>query len=151
MGWPPPERLWWRRAHRNEFSVVAVLEESAFVGEMPDRDEIELTWEQFGALPGSWRSALSQWRGVYYTLDASAGKGYIGSAYGEKNLLGRWLNYAARGHGGNTLLRHRDPRNFRFKILQRVSPDSDASQVIRLEGAWKQRLHTRAPYGLNDN
>ncbi len=24
-------------------------------------------------------------------------------------------------------------------------------KVIRREGTWKDRLHTRAPYGLNDN
>lgn len=29
VGWPPPERSWWRRAHRNEIPVMAVLEDSA--------------------------------------------------------------------------------------------------------------------------
>jgi hypothetical protein len=151
VGWPPPERAWWRRAHRNEFPVVAVLEDSALVTALPEWDEIEFTWEQLGILPTSWKSTLSQWRGIYYIFDTSDGKGYIGSAYGETNLLGRWLNYAARGHGGNRLLRHRDPRNFRFTILQRVSPDLDASKVIRLEGSWKHRLYTRVPHGLNDD
>jgi hypothetical protein len=118
---------------------------------MPEWDEIEFTWEQLGILPTSWRATLSQWRGIYYIFDTSGGMGYVGSAYGKNNLLGRWLNYAARGDGGNRLLRHRDPRNFRFTILQRVSPDLDASEVIRLESSWKHRLHTRVPYGLNDN
>ncbi len=35
--------------------------------------------------------------------------------------------------------------------VQRVSPDIDANDVVRLEGTWKERLHTRAPLGLNDN
>jgi hypothetical protein len=35
--------------------------------------------------------------------------------------------------------------------LQRVSPDMEPSEVIRLESSWKERLHTRKPYGLNDN
>jgi hypothetical protein len=26
-----------------------------------------------------------------------------------------------------------------------------SEDVIRLEASWKERLHTRAPYGLNDN
>lgn len=94
---------------------------------------------------------LSQWRGVYYIFDTSDGKGYVSSAYGEGNLLGRWLNYAVRGHGGNSLLRERDPRKFRFTILQLVSSDLDAHDVIRLEGSWKHRLHTRSLYGLNEN
>jgi hypothetical protein len=37
-------------------------------------------------------------------------------------MLGRWRNYAAHGHGGNKLLRERDPKSFRFTILQRVCP-----------------------------
>ena len=40
---------------------------------------------------------------------------------------------------------------FRFTILQLVAPTMPASDVIHLESSWKRRLHTRAPYGLNDN
>jgi hypothetical protein len=151
VGWPPPERSWWRRAHRNEIPILAILEDSALDADMPEWDAIVLTWEELGVLPTRWKAALSQWRGIYYIFDTLDQKGYVGSAYGESNLLGRWQNYAAVGHGGNRLLRQRDPRNFRFTILQRVSPDMDASDVIRLESSWKQRLHTREPYGLNDN
>jgi type I restriction enzyme, R subunit len=39
----------------------------------------------------------------------------------------------------------------RLSILQRVSPDMDAADVIRLESSWKLRLQTRHPLGLNDN
>lgn len=150
VSWPA-ERSWWRRAHRNEIPILAILEDSALDAAMPEWDEIVFTWEELGILPTRWKSALSQWRGIYYIFDTSDGKGYVGSAYGESNLLGRWLNYATRGHGGNCLLRQRNPRNFRFSILQRVSPDMDASNIIRLEGSWKERLHTREPFGLNDN
>ena len=97
------------------------------------------------------RRVLTQWRGIYYIFDISDRKGYVGSAYGEENLYGRWLNYTARGHGGNRLLRQRDPQNFQFSILQRVSPDMDARDLIQIENSWKERLHTREPYGLNDN
>jgi GIY-YIG catalytic domain len=151
IGWPPPERSWWRRAHRNVFPVHAILEDSAVAAAMPAWDQIDLGWDELRVLPSRWREALSHWRGIYYIFDQAAGKGYVGSAYGDANLLGRWVNYAASGHGGNTLLRQRDPKNFRFTILQRVSPDMDAADVIRLEGTWKERLHTRHPFGLNDN
>ncbi len=113
--------------------------------------KILLAWDELRVMPTRWRSALSQWRGIYYIFDSSDGKGYIGSAYGQQNLLGRWECYGVSGHGGNVLLRERDPKNFQFTILQRVSPDMDADGVIRLETTWKERLHTRAPYGLNDN
>jgi len=151
VDWPPPERSWWRRAHRNEISVRAILEDSLLDAAMPSWDEINLNWDELGILPVRWSNVLSQWRGIYYIYDSSDGKGYVGSAYGGENIFGRWRNYAATGHGGNRLLRQREPRNFRFSILQRVSPDMDAGDVIRLEGTWKERLHTRAPFGLNDN
>ena len=131
--------------------VVAVLERSVFDAEMPPWEDLSLTWDELAVLPSPWKSKLSEWRAIYYIFDTSDGKGYVGSAYGESNLLGRWLNYAARGHGGNVLLRERDPKHFKFSILQRVSPDMDAADVIRLEASWKLRLLTRRPLGLNDN
>lgn len=70
---------------------------------------------------------------------------------GADNLLGRWQCYRDSGHGGNVLLRGRDPRNFRFSILQIVSPDEETDRVIHLESTWKIRLHTCAPHGLNEN
>jgi hypothetical protein len=151
VSWPPPERSWWRRAHKNVMPVVAVREESALDAEMPNWDDISVSWEQLRVLPTRWKTRLQEWRAIYYIFDASDGKGYVGSAYGNSNLLGRWENYGALGHGGNVLLKKRDPRHFRFSILQRVSPDMEAADVIRLEATWKERLHTRAPSGLNDN
>lgn len=151
VGWPPPERSWWRRAHRNTMPLLAVREDSALDAAMPSRDELTLTWEELSVLPERWKNVIGQWRGVYYIYDTSDGKGYVGSAAGAENLLGRWLGYAVSGHGGNALLRGRDPKAFRFTILQRVSPDMDVADVSRLESTWKVRLHTRHPNGLNDN
>jgi hypothetical protein len=88
---------------------------------------------------------------VYLIWDASDAKGYVGSAYGATNILGRWENYAATGHGGNKHLRGRDQNNFRFTVLERVSPDMPSDEVIRRERSWKLRLHTAAPQGLNEN
>ena len=81
------------------------------------------------------KAALSQWRGIYFIFDQSDGKGYVGSAYGTENILGRWLSYAAGGHGGNKELRKRNPAGFRFSILQRVSPDMEPTEIIRLESS----------------
>ena len=151
VGWPPPERSWWRRAHRNDMPVLAIFEESALEAAMPTWQNLVLHWDELQLLPTRWRTAISQWRAIYYIFDQSDGKGYIGSAYGETNLLGRWLNYAARGHGDNKLLRSRNSRDFQFSILELVSPAMQPDDVIRLESTWKERLHTRAPHGLNEN
>ena len=83
--------------------------------------------------------------------DLSDGKSYVGSAYGEENILQRWREYARSGHGGNKHLRGRDATNFRFAILQRLSPDLPDAEVIRAEATWKERLLSRWPSGLNDN
>jgi hypothetical protein len=149
--WPPPERVWYRRAHRNDFQVQAILDESAFVERMPQPNRLVLDWVDLSTLPSSWKAALRQWRGIYYIFDTSERKGYVGSAYGVENILGRWVNYSATGHGGNKLLKERDKQNFRFSILELVSPEMGAEDVVAIENSWKERLHTRQPYGLNEN
>lgn len=151
VGWPPPERSWWRYAKRNTFPVQSILEESALDSVLPEWDELDLTFAELKVIPSRLRAQLSQWRAIYYIFDTSDRKGYVGSAYGEQNLLGRWENYAKTGHGGNKLLRNRKAENLRFSILQRLSPDMQSTDVIQLEATWKNRLHTRAPSGLNDN
>ena len=149
--WPPPDIAWFRRAERNVMPVIAINEESLLEAAMPEWDAINLSWDELSVLPSKWRVALTHWRGIYFIFDESDGKGYVGSAYGDTNIYGRWAEYAASGHGGNKLLRKRDPSDFKFSILQRVSPDMNADDVIRLESSWKERLHTRQPFGLNEN
>lgn len=151
VNWPPPEISWWRRAHQNTIAIHALHEESALDEEIKDWREVDLKWDELALLGPRWRSKLSEWRAIYFIFDESDCKGYVGSAYGAENLLSRWRNYSVSGHGGNKMLLGRDPKNFRFSILERVSPDMEAAEVIRLEGTWKERLHTRAPYGLNEN
>lgn len=149
--WSGIERSWWRWAGRNVLPVRAIHEESQLVPPMPDWQSLVLDWPALQALPARWRQALSHWRGIYYIHDRNTGRGYVGSACGAENLLGRWTAYAASGHGGNRQLRGLDPAGFAFSILQRTSPDLAADEVIALESSWKERLHTRKPHGLNDN
>ena len=149
--WPGLERSWYRWADRNEFEVSAIAQESLFAPAMPSWDELAVEWSDLSLMPSSWRAALGQWRGIYLIIDRSDGHQYVGSAYGAENMLQRWFEYARSGHGGNKLLRERDPKNFSFAILQRVSPDLPDGDVIRIEKSWKDRLRTRAPHGLNEN
>ncbi len=148
INWPPPEIAYARWAHQNEFKVKAILEESALDRGMPPWNELQLTWAELHQLPSSWTSVLSQWRGVYFILDGADGKGYVGSASGEKNLYGRWMNYRDRGDGGNKRLRERDPDKFLFTILELRSPTESSASVVLCEENWKNRLHTRE-FGLN--
>ena len=150
VDWPKPYIKWWRWAHSKELAVQAILPDSVLDAAMPHWQEISLSWRRLSILPTEWKSALSHWRAIYFIFDTSDGKGYVGSAYGKQNLLGRWLNYAASGDGGNAELQKRDPNNFQFTILERLSPDAEKDEVVRIENTWKERLHTRVPFGLND-
>ena len=150
ISWPPPDISYARWAHKNDFRIKAILEESVFDKGMPAWGELQLTWNDIRVLPKSWVKKLEDWRGVYFILDGADGKGYVGAAYGHENLYGRWSNYAARGDGGNKRLRQRAPDKFLFSILELVSPTAEKDDVIQRENSWKSRLHTRE-YGLNAN
>lgn len=148
--WPKPYQQWWRWAGRGSFPVAAITPESRFVRGVPDWKELILSWRELQALPSGWASALEQWRGIYFIFDTRRGSGYVGSAYGQDNILGRWRTYARSGHGGNRELRNADANDLRFSILERTSPDLEPNEVIALETSWKERLHTRE-FGLNRN
>jgi hypothetical protein len=48
---------------------------------------------------------LQNQKGVYLITDISNGKMYVGSAYGENMILGRWESYVKTYHGGNVGLK----------------------------------------------
>jgi hypothetical protein len=150
VAWPGKELSWFRLAEKNAMAVTAITEENRFVRSMPAWQDLALSWAELSLLPASWKARLAEWRGIYFVFDSQARLGYVGSAYGADNLLGRWLAYGRSGHGANARLRGIPPENLRFSILQRTSPDMPAGDVIALESSWKVRLNTR-DFGLNAN
>jgi GIY-YIG catalytic domain len=98
----------------------------------------------------SWVKALSSVNGIYLVKDLKSGKLYVGSAYGELGIYGRWAVYAKNGHGGNQELMGIDPNNFKFSILEIVAATTTAEEVIVHENLWKEKLGTRR-FGLNKN
>lgn len=150
LEWPPPFQQWWRWGGRKAFPVSYIAQESMFIEAVPDWRDIVLSHAELATLPITWSSALAQWRGIYFIHDRTKQAGYVGAAYGSENILGRWRDYAATGHGGNRGLRASDPDDLSFSILERTSPDTPADEVIALEASWKARLHTRLT-GLNAN
>jgi len=77
-----------------------------------------------------WKAALQANAGIYRIVDMSSGEIYIGSAYGNEGLWGRWSNYAKNGHGGNKLLKPRDPNNFQWSVVRTVSRSMSERDVI---------------------
>lgn len=149
--WPPPAVGWFRFADRNIFRIEAIAVENMLSPPMPEWNHFTPEWVELALLPTSWRAKLSQWRGIYLIIDRSDGLQYVGSAYGSENILQRWQSYATTGHGGNKLLKGRNPAHFRFSILERLSPDTPDAEVVGIENGWKDRLRSRWPNGLNEN
>lgn len=143
-------RAYVRLAEKIEASVLAIHPESRFDEAPPSWRDMVLNAGILQALPDSWAGCLRQWRGVYLIVDESDGMRYVGSAYGEDNLLGRWREHVSGDAGITAALAKRDPRKFRFSILELTSPSAGAEDVIEIENSWKTRLHSRK-FGLNEN
>lgn len=151
IDWPPPERSWYRRAHRNTFAIKTIHSDDELVKRLDAWDRLVFTWLDLNSLPKRFQDELAGWSGIYFIKDTSDGMGYVGAAYGAENILGRWKNYRQTGHGDNVLLRKRDPNNFQFSILERLPDNVDDQKVFDRETSWKLRLGTRQPLGLNAN
>ena len=101
------------------------------------------------------KKALENQKAVYLIVDTKTGKKYVGSAYGDNMLLGRWRNYIANGHGGNKLLKPLDfeyiKENFKYSILEIFKSSVDDETIINRESFWKEVLLTRTDFGYNGN
>jgi hypothetical protein len=145
-----PGRAYMRLAENNKLDVIKISRKAAFVPPAPDWHGFILTAPELRVLPHSWAARLREWRGVYLIVDSVDGARYVGSAYNETNLLGRWMAHVAGDTGVTAELAHRDPTNFRFSILELLAPSADKELVIALENRWKQTIGTRQ-WGLNRN
>ena len=122
----------------------------------PGYDKVNVTWHELSRVidKESWKTALQNQKGVYLITDISCGKKYVGSAYGENMILGRWKSYIKTGHGGNIELKSLDldhiKDNFRFSILDIFKSTVDDKQIIARESWWKSVLLSRE-YGYNSN
>ena len=120
----------------------------------PGYNNVNVSWQSLKNLitKDSWRSALENQKGVYLLVDSNTGKQYVGSAYGENMILGRWETYLQTCHGGNKLLKELDAdyikNNFYFTILETFNKDTDDQIIIERESHWKDVLQTRK-FGYN--
>lgn len=146
----PEGRTYARHADTTDLEITALHAHPANDPPMPDWRNLVLTTARLRHLPQPWSDRLRNWRGIYLIIDKTDGQRYIGAAYGQDNLLGRWQAHIAADRGIATRLRQRNPQNFCFSILELTSPTAPPDYVIALESGWKSRLHTRE-CGLNEN
>ena len=117
----------------------------------------------------AWRTALKLRRGVYLITDTKTGKLYVGSAYGDKGILGRWETYLNSASGidwdekengkyPNKKLQELAKKNgisyiqdnFQYTILETFEDDVPVKDIIARESWWKEALLTRK-FGYNAN
>lgn len=151
-----------RQRYRNLESLldkmeVLELKREVIKVEFPGYDSVNVSWKELESLieTPAWKTALENQKAVYLIVDTKTGKKYVGSAYGDNMLLGRWRNYIANGHGGNKLLRPLDfeyiKENFKYSILETFKSSVDDETIINKESFWKEVLLTRGEFGYNDN
>lgn len=104
-----------------------------------------------------WKKMLSATKGIYLINDTKTGKLYVGSAYGEEGIWGRWRKYiSTNGHGDNKTLKKLVSDNptygkhFQFSILMLLPRTVTADEAIKKERLFKKKLGTNS-FGLNSN
>lgn len=141
---------------QNKDKQVVELKAHNSIDQFYSYDDIQLSYQDMRTIIKNtdsnyiWYTALSSVNGIYLIRDKSNGKLYIGSAYGEDGIWGRWKTYSQNGHGGNEELKLLNPINFEFSVLEIISSVVSIDEVIERENRWKDRIGTRI-FGLNKN
>jgi hypothetical protein len=150
IGWKAP--IAWSQWAGGKASAKPVLELRRNAAEPPFPGFLDFheTVEQVPLLPHAWQVALASVGGVYLLTCMRTGEQYVGSASGADGFLGRWLAYAANGHGGNKLLKTRAPARYKVSVLEVYGPGAALSDILGRESAWKRKLGSLA-HGLNAN
>ena len=122
----------------------------------PGYEKVNISWNELSRLieKETWKTALQNQKGVYLITDTSNGKKYVGSAYGENMILGRWQSYVRNGHGGNLGLKALGfdyiKKNFQYSILDIYKSTVNDQIIIERESWWKEVLQSRN-HGYNEN
>jgi len=140
----------------NDCEVVQILPDIFDNDIFPGYDKVNVSWEELSRLISKeiWKTALQNQKGVYLITDISNGKMYVGSAFGENMILGRWQSYIKTGNGGNVELKKLSfdyiKQNFKYSILDIFKSTVDDQLIIAKESWWKSVLQTRE-FGYNKN
>lgn len=147
----------------NSINIKAILERpyNELSEDFPGYENIDLSWDDLRRVLGfrNWQTALKNQKAVYLITDTATNKRYVGSAYGDTMLLGRWHSYAKNGHGHNKELKalveenglEYVKNNFRYSVLDIYKSTTDDDTIIARESWWKNILLTRGDYGYNAN
>lgn len=141
--------------------IVSMTDKKVSINDFNGFDEVNIDYQTLKVIVSenilSWKSALSNVKGVYLIADKKTGKQYVGSAYGDECIWQRWSDYAKNGHGGNKelkeLLKTKGEAykyNFKYSMLEVCNMNLGNEYIIARESYWKKVLQT-IQFGLNNN
>jgi hypothetical protein len=145
----------------DELSICEVTRKGYKISPFPGFNDVWIKYELLKIIiqeeENSWKSALSNVKGIYLITDTNNGKLYVGSAYGANAIWQRWQNYIENGHGGNKILieiiennGYEYTSNYCFSILEIFGLNTTDEEIITKESLWKDKLMTKE-YGYNKN
>lgn len=162
IDWGKSALAWHQWLRETEPKEVIEILPTGYVKEFPGYLDFVITFDELVSIirnPDAnreWHRMLKEVAGVYLITDTKTGMQYVGSAYGENGILGRWNTYAKTPSGGNKMLeellaKNGDgyARNFQYTILRTLPRTLTPKEVITYEGLYKKKLGSRA-FGLNE-
>ena len=159
IDWGTSTRMWHQKG-TTEKPVISIMpdQKKVFMG----YDEVLLSYDQLKEIVDNkeiyeaWHVALKSINAIYLIVDTETGKQYVGSAYGDDGLFGRWCCYVNSHHGNNKKMKElicdypERYHAFQFSILQILPKTIIPDEAIRIESKWKDRLLSKK-FGMNDN
>lgn len=150
----------WHQWIKNEMEIVEICP-GLHYKRFTDYFDLILTYSELEEIIenqyNDWKMVLSSIKGVYLITDISTGKLYVGSAYGDNGIWGRWSDYISTcGHGNNKILKELIYTNFdykynlQFSILMILPKTVTPDEAILKEQLFKRKLGSNS-FGLNAN
>ncbi len=146
---PPAQGSYVRRAEEEAIGIVALTEDLGLNLPVPEWSDLVLLAREVQVLPKAWAAELGTWRGVYLITDERDGARYVGATMGGATLLESWRAHLMKAAEVPGKLSARDPKRFRFSILERVPTERSDEELQALTASWIRRLYSDK-FGLND-
>ena len=150
-----------------KLEVAAVLDVPLY-NAFPGYDKVRLSYKQLEGVIDTpeWQEKLSAKKGVYVITDKKTGKLYVGSAYGDTGIFGRWktyidsdgriinddVDYPNQGFKEivTTFGKEYIKKYFQYSILETFEIGTLEKDITKRESWWKEALDTRE-HGYNRN
>ncbi len=170
INWGLGTRTYVQYNHKNDKEIIAIDRPREFIFDGYEKlilsyNDIEIINNDNKGLYKDWVDHLSAVNAVYLIVDTKTKAQYVGSAYGEDGLWGRWSHYVkSKGHlddnkGIKKYLEEMDEKgffihsvkDFQFSILHITSKNIGKDEALKLESLYKEKLCSRSEHGLNEN